>query len=92
MSGRSDPGHRAADAAIGTSKTALIEQGWKHGRDVRLVDPKAHDDGLRALRDESQAPLAAVRTNLLLHRVRSLVPQRQELRTRDAGPGWFHPG
>ncbi|MFJ6563150.1 RNA-guided endonuclease InsQ/TnpB family protein [Streptomyces sp. NPDC091412] len=30
---------KAADAAIGTTKQALIEMGRKHGRDVRLVNP-----------------------------------------------------
>ena len=30
---------KAADAAIGASKAALIEMGRKHGRDVRLVHP-----------------------------------------------------
>ncbi|MEU1185090.1 transposase [Streptomyces sp. NPDC005820] len=30
---------KAADAAIGATKTALLEMGRKHGRDVRLVNP-----------------------------------------------------
>ena len=30
---------KAADAAIGATKTALIEMGRKHGRDIRLVNP-----------------------------------------------------
>ncbi|GAB2890669.1 RNA-guided endonuclease InsQ/TnpB family protein [Streptomyces mayteni] len=30
---------KAADAAIGATRTALIEMGRKHGRDVRLVHP-----------------------------------------------------
>ncbi|WP_326571453.1 transposase [Actinacidiphila glaucinigra] len=30
---------KASDAAIGATKTALIEMGRKHGRDVRLVHP-----------------------------------------------------
>ncbi|WP_237325479.1 RNA-guided endonuclease InsQ/TnpB family protein [Streptomyces sp. CBMAI 2042] len=30
---------KAADAAIGATKAALIEMGRKHGRDIRLVDP-----------------------------------------------------
>jgi putative transposase len=30
---------KAADAAIGATKKALVEMGRKHGRDVRLVDP-----------------------------------------------------
>ncbi|MFI0404636.1 RNA-guided endonuclease InsQ/TnpB family protein [Actinomadura sp. 3N508] len=31
---------KAADAAIGTTKAALVEMGHKHGRDVRLVNPR----------------------------------------------------
>ncbi|MDA3645706.1 transposase [Saccharopolyspora indica] len=31
---------KAADAAIGATKAALIDQARKHGRDLRLVDPK----------------------------------------------------
>jgi putative transposase len=30
---------KAADAAIGATRTALIEMGRKHGRDIRLVHP-----------------------------------------------------
>lgn len=30
---------KAADAAIATTKKALVEMGRKHGRNVRLVDP-----------------------------------------------------
>ncbi|MCT9011914.1 hypothetical protein N4G66_45480, partial [Streptomyces rhizosphaerihabitans] len=30
---------KAADAAIGATKKALLEMGRKHGRDVRLVHP-----------------------------------------------------
>ncbi|MFE6171672.1 RNA-guided endonuclease InsQ/TnpB family protein [Streptomyces sp. NPDC056464] len=30
---------KAADAAVGTTKAALIEMGRKHGRDIRLVHP-----------------------------------------------------
>ncbi|WP_178880220.1 RNA-guided endonuclease InsQ/TnpB family protein [Streptomyces acidiscabies] len=30
---------KAADAAIGATKTALVEIGRKHGRDIRLVNP-----------------------------------------------------
>ncbi|MEV6103592.1 transposase [Streptomyces sp. NPDC051940] len=30
---------KAADAAIGATKTALLEMGRKHGRDIRLVHP-----------------------------------------------------
>ena len=36
---RTTMARKAADAAIGATKTALIEMGRKHGRDVRLVHP-----------------------------------------------------
>ncbi|MGW4625610.1 RNA-guided endonuclease InsQ/TnpB family protein [Streptomyces rubiginosohelvolus] len=36
---RSTMARKAADAAIGATKTALIEMGRKHGRDIRLVHP-----------------------------------------------------
>ncbi|MET8327708.1 transposase [Streptomyces sp. NPDC005181] len=36
---RTTMARRAADAAIGATKTALIEMGRKHGRDVHLVHP-----------------------------------------------------
>jgi putative transposase len=36
---KSTMARKAADAAIGATKTALIEMGRKHGRDVRLVHP-----------------------------------------------------
>jgi putative transposase len=36
---RSSMARKAADGAIGATKTALIEMGRKHGRDVRLVHP-----------------------------------------------------
>ncbi|WP_326759676.1 transposase [Streptomyces phaeochromogenes] len=36
---RTTMARKAADAAIGTTKRALIEMGRKHGRDVRLVNP-----------------------------------------------------
>ncbi|MEV5848721.1 transposase [Streptomyces sp. NPDC051985] len=36
---RTTMARKAADAAIGVTKTALIEMGRKHGRDVRLVHP-----------------------------------------------------
>ncbi|WP_137991435.1 SRPBCC family protein [Streptomyces vilmorinianum] len=35
--------------------------------------------------------LARIRVYLQLHRVRSRIPQGQELRTCDAGPGWSQP-
>jgi putative transposase len=36
---RTSMARKAADAAIGATKKALIEIGRKHGRDVRLVHP-----------------------------------------------------
>ncbi|MEV5527090.1 RNA-guided endonuclease InsQ/TnpB family protein [Streptomyces prunicolor] len=36
---KSTMARKAADAAIGATKTALIEMGRKHGRDIRLVNP-----------------------------------------------------
>ncbi|MEV7869774.1 transposase [Streptomyces sp. NPDC088124] len=36
---KSTMARKAADAAIGATRTALIEMGRKHGRDVRLVHP-----------------------------------------------------
>ncbi|WP_373298127.1 RNA-guided endonuclease InsQ/TnpB family protein [Streptomyces naganishii] len=36
---RTTMAHKAADAAIGATKQALVEMGRKHARDVRLVDP-----------------------------------------------------
>jgi putative transposase len=36
---KSTMARKAADAAIGVTKTALIEMGRKHGRDIRLVHP-----------------------------------------------------
>ncbi|MBF6301444.1 transposase [Nocardia amamiensis] len=36
---KSTMARKAADAAIGATKTALLEMGRKHGRDVRLVQP-----------------------------------------------------
>ncbi|RZB18613.1 transposase [Streptomyces sp. F001] len=36
---RTSMARKAADAAIGATKAALIEMGRKHGRDVRLVHP-----------------------------------------------------
>ncbi|WP_344164431.1 hypothetical protein [Nocardiopsis rhodophaea] len=61
---------KAADAAISATKKALVEMGRKHGRDVRLVHPahttssRAHHDGLRMVRSESQARTSAFRANL----------------------------
>ncbi|WP_234544056.1 RNA-guided endonuclease InsQ/TnpB family protein [Streptomyces shenzhenensis] len=36
---RTTMARKAADAAIGATRTALIEMGRKHGRDIRLVHP-----------------------------------------------------
>lgn len=36
---RSSMARKAADAAIGATKKALVEMGRKHGRDIRLVHP-----------------------------------------------------
>ncbi|WGD42350.1 RNA-guided endonuclease InsQ/TnpB family protein [Streptomyces cathayae] len=36
---RTTMARKAADAAIGATRTALVEMGRKHGRDVRLVHP-----------------------------------------------------
>ncbi|GFH39026.1 RNA-guided endonuclease InsQ/TnpB family protein [Streptomyces pacificus] len=37
--GKTTMARKAADAAIGATKTALTEMGRKHGRDIRLVHP-----------------------------------------------------
>lgn len=51
---------KAADAAIGATKTALIEQARKHGRDLRLVDPKhtTMDCGPCGARAKHRLPLS----------------------------------
>jgi putative transposase len=71
---RSSMARKAADAAIGATKKALIGMGRKHGRDIRLVHP-AHHHGLRIVRSEKQARTAVVRAHLHLHRVRSRLPR-----------------
>ena len=89
---KSTMARKAADAAIGATKRALIEMGRKHGRDVRLVHP-AHttmDCAQCGARTKHALPLSE--TNVYLHRVRSRLPQGQELRPRDARPGWSQPG
>ncbi len=51
---------KAADAAIGATKKALLEMGRKHGRDVRLVHP-AHttmDCGRCGARTKHALPLS----------------------------------
>ncbi|MDF3142562.1 MULTISPECIES: transposase [unclassified Streptomyces] len=57
---RTSMARKAADAAIGTTKKALIEMGRKHGRDVRLVHP-AHttmDCGRCGARTKHALPLS----------------------------------
>ncbi|MFF4569104.1 RNA-guided endonuclease InsQ/TnpB family protein [Streptomyces sp. NPDC001410] len=56
---RTSMARKAADAAIGATKKALIEMGRKHGRDVRLVHP-AHttmDCGRCGARTKHALPL-----------------------------------
>ena len=57
---KSTMARKAADAAIGATKTALIEMGRKHGRDIRLVHP-AHttmDCGHCGARAKRRLPLS----------------------------------
>ncbi|MEU9866773.1 transposase [Actinomadura sp. NPDC048021] len=57
---RSSMARKAADAAIGQAKAALIEMGRKHGRNVRLVEP-AHttmDCGDCGARAKHRLPLS----------------------------------
>ncbi|WP_306189886.1 MULTISPECIES: transposase [unclassified Streptomyces] len=57
---RTSMARKAADAAIGATKQALIEMGRKHGRDVRLVHP-AHttmDCGRCGARTKHALPLS----------------------------------
>ncbi len=57
---RSSMTRKAADAAIGATKQALVEMGRKHGRDVRLVHP-AHttmDCGRCGARTKHALPLS----------------------------------
>ncbi|MFC8245632.1 RNA-guided endonuclease InsQ/TnpB family protein [Streptomyces chartreusis] len=57
---RTTMARKAADAAIGATKRALIEMGRKHGRDVRLVHP-AHttmDCGRCGARTKHRLPLS----------------------------------
>ncbi|GAA4238254.1 hypothetical protein GCM10022254_53430 [Actinomadura meridiana] len=57
---RSTMARKAADAAIGDAKKALIEMGRKHGRDIHLVDP-AHttmDCGQCGVRAKHRLPLS----------------------------------
>lgn len=52
---------KVADAAIGATKTALIEQARKHDRDLRLVDPKhtTMDCAQCGVRAKHRLPLSA---------------------------------
>ena len=89
---KSTMARKAADAAIGaTKKRALVEMGRKHGRTVHLVHPARTtiDCAHCGARAKHRLPL---RENLHLHRVRHLAPPGQELRPRDARPGWSQPG
>ncbi|MER6605896.1 transposase [Streptomyces sp. NPDC000927] len=57
---KSTMARKAADAAIGATKAALLEMGYKHGRDVRLVHP-AHttmDCGRCGARAKHRLPLS----------------------------------
>ncbi|GAX55542.1 transposase [Streptomyces olivochromogenes] len=57
---RTTMARKAADAAIGATKKALVEMGHKHGRDVRLVHP-AHttmDCGSCGARTKHALPLS----------------------------------
>ncbi|MGX4690175.1 RNA-guided endonuclease InsQ/TnpB family protein [Streptomyces sp. JNUCC 63] len=57
---RTSMARKAADAAIGATKQALVEMGRKHGRDVRLVHP-AHttmDCGSCGARTKHALPLS----------------------------------
>ena len=83
---------KAADAAIRRHQARPDRDGPQARAGRPPGAPRAHHDGLRAVRSENQARTASLRTNLCLHRVRSRLPQGQELRPRDAGPGWLEPG
>lgn len=52
---------KAADAAISATKHELVNQGRKHERDVRLVDPKhtTMDRGQCLARTKHRLPLSA---------------------------------
>ena len=56
---RTTMARKAADAAIGATKAALIEMGRKHGRDVRLVHPAHTTMDCAHCGCESQARTAA---------------------------------
>lgn len=57
---RTTMARKAADAAIGATKTALVEMGRKHGRRVVLVDPKhtTQDCGGCGARTKHALPLS----------------------------------
>ena len=88
---KSTMARKAADAAIGATKTALTQMARKHGRIVHLVHP-AHttmDCSECGARTKHALPLSE-RTYACT--ACGAVPQGQELRPRDARPGWSQPG
>lgn len=57
---RSSMARKAADGAIGATKTALIEMGRKHGARCAPRASRAHHDRLRDVRSENQARTSSV--------------------------------
>jgi putative transposase len=89
---KSTMARKAADAAIGATKTALVEMARKHDRTVHLVHP-AHttmDCAECGARTKHALPLSE--RTYACTACGNGVPQGQELRSRDAGPGWSQPG
>ncbi len=89
---RTTTARKAADAAIGATKQALIEMGRKHGRAVHLIHP-AHttmDCAPCGARAKHALPLGERTYTCTACGASS--PQGQELRTRDARPGRSEPG
>ncbi|CAM5667816.1 RNA-guided endonuclease TnpB family protein [Streptomyces hirsutus] len=88
---RTSMARKAADAAIGATKRALLEMGRKHGRDVRLVHP-AHttmDCARCGARTKHALPLSE-RTYTCT--ACGAVSPGTRLRPRDASPGRSEPG
>ncbi|MEU9979359.1 transposase [Streptomyces sp. NPDC051014] len=58
--GQSTMARKAADAAIGATKQALLEMGWKHGRAIHLVHPaySTMDCAKCGARTKHQLPLS----------------------------------
>ncbi|WP_217707995.1 zinc ribbon domain-containing protein [Nonomuraea rhodomycinica] len=83
---------KAADAAIGAAKHALIEMAREHGRTLRLVNP-AHTtmDCAQCGARTKHAPPLSERTYTCAA-CGIVCRQRRELRPRHAGPGWSEPG